>query len=127
MADKPVDLFIKSGLPYSKSYLVTLPSSRSWWTNTSDFEFIAQIRKKKTRSSDLLLDITQFISVTRIDANHFLFELKMTGQNTRLVTEDGFYDIIISDPGIADSRAYEIGFGKVKHSTIISAGVAGEA
>lgn len=127
MADKPVDLFIKSGLPFTKSYLVTLPSSRSWWTSTSGFEFIGQIRKKKTRDSDLLLDITQYISVTQIDVDTFLFEFKMTGQNTRLVTEDGFYDIIVSDIGIADNRAYEIGFGKVKRSTIISAGVAGEA
>ena len=127
MADITYDLIIKSGLPYSKSFLLELPSGRSWWTMASQFEHVGQIRKKKDRDSELILDISTFISVTTVNADTYLFELKMTGQDTRTLTESGAYDIIVSDTGITDGRAIELSVGKVKRLTVISANVVGEA
>lgn len=124
MAD-PVDLEITAGLPFSKTFAVTLTEGRSYWNEVNQFEVLAQVRKKKERTSDLVLDLAGFISVTKVNANLFVFELKMSGLQTRSLSAPGFYDILMSDPGTTDNRAYIISHGKVRRDTVITAETAG--
>lgn len=120
MPQIPVDFSIKSGLPFSMDIVVNLPDGRSWWTSTSQFEVLAQIREEADETSTLITDISDSITVTMI-GNVVSLALRMTGAKTREVTDSGAYDIIMSDTGTTDARAYPVSYGKVKRSTVVTA------
>lgn len=115
------DLEIRSGIPFSKSFVMTLPEGRSWWTEASDFEVLSQVRKKEDVTSDLILDLAQFIQKTLTSPDVVLIDLVMNGAATRQLVASGFYDVIVSDAGTADARAYRISHGKVKRYSVVTA------
>lgn len=120
---KHVPFLIKSGIPFSKTIVATLPTGRSWWNDAVDFEVLAQIREGDTYESPLILDIAQFITTTfnpLIDADEVTLELFMTGADTRLVTTSGFYDIILSDVLAVDDRAIQVVNGPVQRTAVVS-------
>lgn len=115
------DLEIRSGIPFSKSFVMTLPEGRSWWTEASDFEVLSQVRKKEDVTSDLILDLAQFIQKTLTSPDVVLIDLVMNGAATRQLVASGFYDVIVSDAGTVDARAYRISHGKVKRYSVVTA------
>lgn len=116
-----VPFYIKSGLPYAKEITVTLPTGRTWWTNTSEFEVKAQIREGVDYSAPLLLDLTPFLSYVFSGANVVVINLDMNGSETRQLLESGFYDILMSDPLTTDARVIRILDGPVYRESVITA------
>lgn len=112
---------ITSGLPFSKVINITFPTGRTWWTNTSQFELLFQIREHSKKNSPLILDMRQFLTVSFINADLLRISLSMTGANTRLVTKSGYYDLIISDVGVTDARAYVVIKGNVTQKSLVTA------
>jgi len=119
MIDEP--LTITSGLPFAKEINISLPVDRTWWLELIDFEILMQIREEKSRSSTLVMDMADFLTITKLDANNFRTNIRMNGSDTRTLLRGGFYDIIMSDPGTTDGRAYVILKGPVKRLTVITA------
>lgn len=117
---------ITSGLPFSKELSVTLPSGRSWWTNLTQFEVLFQIREGKARETPLVKDLAEFLNVSMINANQFKIDFIMTGSNTRDLTRGGYFDIIMSDVGTTDARAFVILNGIVKRLSTVTAELEGE-
>lgn len=113
----PVLLEITAGLPYRRRIRVT--NGTSLWANLVDFEVRSQLREGKTISSTLLLDLAQFITKS-LDGADIVLVLAMTGAETRTLS-DGYFDIILSDPGIEDENAIPALTGKVKIGTLITA------
>lgn len=118
-------LVITSGLPYAKEIVITLPVGRTWWTQLSDFEVLMQLREEKRRDSTLVKDLTQYLTVTMDDANTVSVQFSMTGADTRALDRGGFYDVLISDVGTTDARAYILLFGTVKRMITITAETVG--
>lgn len=112
---------ITSGLPFSKVINITFPTGRSWWTNTSQFELLFQIREHSKKNSPLILDMRQFLTASFINADLLRISLSMTGANTRLVTKSGYYDLVISDVGVTDARAYVVIKGNVTQKSLVTA------
>lgn len=114
-------LTITSGLPFGKELNVTLPTGRTWWTNVSDFEVLMQVREEKNRNSTLVKDFAQYLTVTMPSADVVKIEVFLTGAETRTLDRGGYYDVLISDLGITDERAYVVLAGAVKRLTVITA------
>ena len=117
---------IVSGLPFSKEIRVSLPPGRTWWTNTSEFEVLMQVRKDKKRDSELILDLAQYLDVTMSDADTIKVMFSMGGHDTRGLHASGFFDMILSDVGTTDDRAFVVLYGTVKRSSVITAEVEGQ-
>lgn len=121
MATQQVPFHIKSGLPFAKTVTVTLPNGRAWWTSDSQFEVLCQIREAADVDSPLVLDLAQFLTVS-LAGDVVTIELVMNGADTRLVTKDGDYDMLISDDFAVDARGYSLIEGPVHRTTTITAG-----
>ncbi len=117
----PVPLDITAGLPFAKTFVATLPLGRDWWTNTSQFEVLSQVREEARRDSPLVIDFADYITVTMTGADTVTIELVMSGEDTRKVTKRGFYDLIISDVGVSDARGYVLSKGPVRLNGVITA------
>ena len=120
---KHVPFHIKSGIPFGKTILVTLPTGRDWWTAQGEFEVLSQIREAPDYSSSLILDIAQFMTVTfdpGVDADLVTIDLDMTGADTRLVTGSGYYDVVMSDIYAIDDRAFPILQGAVYRTALVT-------
>ena len=120
---KQVPFHIKSGIPFEKSIVVTLPNGRSWWTADGDFEVLSQIREAEDYESPLLLDLTQFLTMTFVpgtDPDEVTIDLVMTGANTRLLKKSGYYDIILSDPFAVDEKAFVVIGGPVHRTSTVT-------
>jgi len=112
---------IKSGLPFAKSLLVTLPTGRSWWTSVSDFELSFQVREDPDKASNLITDLKTTLTPTFMDADNLRVNVGMTGADTRSITESGWFDIIISDSGITNARGFPlIDKGYIRRTSVIS-------
>lgn len=118
---------ITQGLPFSKVINVTLPTGRTWWLNSSQVQFLMQIREKPSRDSTLILDMSPYLSFSFISTDLVRINLAMTGENTRLFLKSGYYDIIASDVGTTDARAFVLFEGYVKKKTLITAKQVNEA
>jgi hypothetical protein len=112
---------IQSGLPFARTIEVTLPNGRAWWTLESQFEVLSQIRESEDNLAPLVLDLSPYIVYELTDPDTVLISLSMTGSDTRLVTKDGYYDIIMSDAFATDARAERIIYGPVYRSPIVTA------
>lgn len=119
MAQK-VRLDIKSGLPFKRALTVTLPTGRSWWTDEADFEFAMQIREEEDRSSRLICDLLPYLVTDKPSADIVTVQIIMSGEDTRLVTESGWYDLIMSDVDIHNDRAYQLLAGPLKRRSTVS-------
>lgn len=99
-------MHITSGLPYGKLVTVTLPSGRSWWTSGSQFEVLFQLREGPAVTTTLIADLRQYLTVTYTGPNTVSIAFDMTGEDTRTLVKSGYYDMIISDTGVVDDRAF---------------------
>ncbi len=116
----PVPLYIKSGLPFERTIVVTLPSPRDWWTISTEFEVLSQIRESKSYTSPLRLDLKPYLTMDFDGANTVTVTLEMTGSDTRKLNASGNYDMILSDVNTLDNRAYEILSGQVYQEAIVT-------
>lgn len=119
-------LTIVSGLPFGKEINISLPTGRTWWTQLSNFEVLFQIREDKMRDSPLVKDMSEYLTVSMPESDTIKVEIFMTGAETRDLEQGGFYDILVSDTGTTDARAYRVLKGTVKRQTVITAETAGE-
>lgn len=101
-----IEFNITPGLPFRRAVMATLPEVRDWWITTDDFEVLSQIRVDSKKESDLVLDLAQYLSISMTDADTVRIDLGMSGEETRELTRSGYGDIMISDPGTTDERAY---------------------
>lgn len=118
---KQVPFHIKSGLPFARTIVVTLPNGRAWWTTSNSFEVLSQIRESPDEASPLLLDLKQFLTTTFTAPNTVTIELVMDGEDTRKLKSSGYYDVVISDPLEIDARAYVLINGPVHRETVVTA------
>jgi hypothetical protein len=119
-----VPFHITSGLPFGKTIEVTLPPGRSWWTAANEFEVLGQIREADDPEADLIIDLAQFITVTfapGTDPDLVTIELTLNGADTRKITRDGHYDIVMSDVLTTDARATKILEGVVYRDAVLTA------
>lgn len=116
-----VPLKITSGLPFLKVIVVTLPTGRDWWTDVSDFELLCQVREEPDVASILILDLADYFTPEFDGDDNIIIRFSMTGADTRLITKSGYYDLVISDTGTTDARAYTLLRGPVKRSVLVSA------
>ena len=112
---------ITAGLPFAKTIVVTLTNGRDWWTTQEEFEVLAQIREEASETSTLILDLVQFMTVTFDDVDTVTIELVMSGAETRLVTDNGYYDVVMSNVGQTDDRGFKVLKGRVKRKELVSA------
>jgi hypothetical protein len=125
LVQKQVPFHIKSGIPFGKSIQADLPDDRDWWLDDTEFEVLAQIREASSYESPLILDLTQFLTVTFVPGvmpvlDAILIDLRMSGDDTRKVTKSGFYDFIISDPFQEDAYAVPILEGPVYRTAVVT-------
>ena len=116
---KSVTFSITAGLPFSKTFIIARPAGRSWWLQQQNFEVRAQIREKPDASSTLILDLLDYITVTYAN-NVITVYLQMSGEDTRKLMRSGFYDLIVSDVGTIDQRAYKIVEGPARISQLVT-------
>lgn len=114
-------LKITPGLPFKKEINIALPVGRDWWTQLDEFEIFIQIRKDRRRESTLIKDLTSYLTITMPDANNVRVVISLTGEETRTLTSSGYYDILMSDPGTLDARAYILLKGHVKKLSMVTA------
>ena len=119
MTAKQVPFHIKSGLPFAKTIIATLPSGRAWWTSNSQFEVLCQIRESDDYSSPLILDLENFITKS-LATNTVTINLVMTGADTRKVTKSGYYDLVLSDTLQVDTNAFVVIHGQVYRTATVS-------
>ena len=117
---KNVPFSITAGLPFTKTFVITLPTSRVWWLNREDFEVKAQVREKPDVSSNLVLDFYNYMDVSFDDEDVVTVSISMTGEDTRNLKRSGYYDLIISETGVVDPRAYKISQGTVRYSPLVT-------
>lgn len=120
-------LKITPGLPFKKEINIRLPAGRDWWTELDDFEIFIQIRKDRRRTAPLIMDLTSYLTITMVDANNVRVVISLTGEETRTFTASGYYDVLMSDPGTLDARAYILVKGYVKKLSIVTAEAEGLA
>lgn len=116
----PVDLAMTAGLPYRRRFRVT--GAAVVWPTVPDFEVRSQIRAGKDETTELLYNLAQHITPS-IDVDDIVLDLELTGAQTRLVPHKGYYDMIISDPGVTDARAIPVSYGKIKVGLLVTAAV----
>jgi hypothetical protein len=119
---KNVPFPITAGLPFSKTFNVTLPTGRNWWTNLEDFEAKAQVREKPDVSSPLVLDLAPYMTLAFDNEDFVSITIEMTGEDTRSLTRSGYYDVILSDVGSTDARAYKLSQGSVRFTPLVTSG-----
>lgn len=122
MTAKQVPFHIKSGLPFAKTIVATLPSGRSWWTVDNQFEVLGQIREADEFDSPLILDLQNYMTKNLV-TNTVTINLVMTGADTRKVTKSGFYDIVLSDTLQVDTNAFVVIHGQVYRTSTVSGAV----
>lgn len=121
MSSKLVPFYIKSGLPYGKTIIVTLPEDRDWWLNLTEFEVLSQIRVAEDTDSDLLMDLRQYMELKWEAPSTLTIDMRLPGSATRLLKEPGYYDVILSDPFSADDYAVTIIEGPVYRRSVVTA------
>jgi len=123
MTTQHAPFHITAGLPFGKKIVVTLPAGRSFWLNENQFEVLGQIRITDDFMSELILDISKYMTVTfdpGEDPDIVTIYLNMNSSNTRLVTAGGYYDIIMSDPLELDNRAARLVEGPVFRQAVVT-------
>jgi len=120
-----VPFHIKSGIPFGRTIVVTLPDPRDFWPDGTSFEVLGQIRVGQDTSSRLLLDFEEFMTVTYTAPATVTINLDIPGSGTRLLTASGYYDIVMSDTTNFDANAVVIVSGPVYRTATVTADAAG--
>ena len=115
--DSLVDLIITAGLPFGRR--VRVSGGTNVWPTLVDFEVRSQIRREPNSISELLGDLRPYITPS-IDGVDIVLDIEMSGAQTRLIPE-GYFDIVISDPGSTDTRAISVLTGRIKIKTLVTA------
>lgn len=105
---------IKRGLPYASRFRIH--NGKLQWANLTDFEVRSQLREEKDVDSPLIANLHTFMSKsygTGEQANDIIIDFVMTGSDTRTLTADGYFDVIVSDPGVTDARGLQIYSGRI--------------
>lgn len=119
---KTVNLDVTNGVPFSRVIGIALPHDRDWWTAVSDFEFLMQVREKPSTNACLIIDLAPYLSWSMTDADNVLLNFVMTGNDTRKICANGYYDLIMSDVGTIDVRAKILIAGQVRVKNTVTAG-----
>jgi hypothetical protein len=122
MSAKQVPFHIKSGIPFAKTIVATLPSGRSWWTLDTQFEVLCQIREGEDYTSPLVFDLQNYCTKTLV-TNTVTINLVMTGADTRKVLKSGYYDMVLSDTLQVDTNAFVVIHGQVYRTSTVSGAV----
>lgn len=103
MAGEEVIFEITAGLPYSRT--IKIKEGTNTWPTLDDFEVKSELRKGKTDTTPLILNLAPFISKD-IDetTGDIVLTFSATGAQTRTF-QKGNFDIIVSDVGVEDARA----------------------
>lgn len=109
-------LSVQAGEPYTLH--ITLTDGKDTWPSLDDCEVRAQIRRYRSATSDLILDLTPFLTAT-FDGNNITVDLALTGGQTRTL-RGGHYDVVISDTGTSDERAIVLVHGTVDVTPIVT-------
>lgn len=112
-----VDLMLTAGLPFSRR--VRVSGGANIWSTLVDFEVRSQIRREADSTSELLGSLIPYITPS-IDGADIVLDIEMSGSQTRIIPE-GYFDIVISDPGSTDLRAISVLTGRIKLSNLITA------
>jgi hypothetical protein len=120
-----VPFHIKSGIPFGRTIVVTLPDPRDFWPDGTSFEVLAQIRVGQDTASRLLLDMADFLMVVYTAPTTVTIDLDIPGSGTRLLTQSGYYDIVMSDIANLDANAVVLVSGPVYRTATVTADAAG--
>ena len=114
-------LKITRGLPYA--YRWRVKDGKNIWPTINDFEVRSQLRETKQNTSPLIMNLHDYMTTTYgVDAqsNDIIIDFRMTGAETRLIEETGYFDIVLSDTGVSDERAIKIGPEQIKLSDLVT-------
>lgn len=111
---------VKPGLPFGKSLIVALPTGRDWWTDLSDFQTPFQVREEASKESNLIADFGSTLAVTFMNADTVRIIVDMDGAHSRLLTESGFFDIIMSSTGLTNEIGFAVIEGFMQKMPIVS-------
>lgn len=120
VTSEPVDLVMTAGLPYRRRF--RMGGVAAIWPTLPEFEVRSQIRAGKDETTELLYNLAQHITPS-IDGVDIVLDLVLTGADTRVIPKKGYYDIIVSDPGVTDQRAIPASSGKIKVGLLVTAAV----
>ncbi len=115
-----VPFHITSGLPFGKTLTVHLPAGRSYWVATNQYEVLGQIREANDPDSPLIIDLKQFITIDHA-GDISTVTITMDGADTRRITREGYYDLVMSDPLAQDARAIKLMEGRVYRDAVVTA------
>lgn len=118
---KSVNFQVTAGLPFAKTIVTTLPSGRDWWTMSNQFEIRFEVRKEAKESSTMILNMSPYLTVVFDAPDTVTIFWAMTGKETRLLTQSGAYDIVMSDAGQDDARANVLLKGTIKRLELVTA------
>lgn len=107
---EPTDLEMTAGLPYGIRF--TVPGRAAVWPTRESFEIRSDIRVGKTEATPLAGRLVDYITAV-VEGPDIIVTVRLSGAQTRVVAK-GYYDIVLSDPGVEDERALCIAHGKVK-------------
>jgi hypothetical protein len=111
-----ITLTVQAGEPFAQQ--IRIRDGQNVWASLGDFEVRAQVRQYRSTTSDLVVDLTPFLTVS-LDANDILITLSLTGAETRAI-RGGQYDVIVSDIGTTDARAVVLIYGTVEVSPVVT-------
>lgn len=115
----PVPLDVTGGLPYSRKFRIT--NGVNIWSTVEAFEVRGQVRAKDKATAALVANLTPYLS-REIDGNDIVVSLSMTGAATRTMNK-GYYDILISDPGVEDAKALRVSEGPFNYDQVLTTAV----
>lgn len=112
---EPVEITITRGLPFSRTIRVT--GGKNIWPNLVDFEVRSHLRKKKDPTSLLILVLHDYMEKSYgvdTQADDIIITWTMTGAETLEITDKGYFDVLLSDPGADDERGLRAVMGSIK-------------
>lgn len=113
------DFEMHAGIPFARVIRVT--DGKNVWGDLDDFEVRCQLRKGKSTTSGLILNLHDYMTVD-FGGDDIVITWTMTGAEVRVFDANGYYDLILSDTGTTDARAIRVLDGQVHvRNTITSA------
>lgn len=111
------DFAMQAGIPFARSIRIT--DGKNVWTNLGDFEVRSQLRTGRSPSYSLIVDLGQYMTKA-FDGNDIVVTWSMTGEDVRDITKNGYYDLIVSDLGVEDSRAILVLAGQIRVANTVT-------
>lgn len=116
-----IEVLVTGGLPYGRRIRFEGVINNDLWPDLNSLEVRSELRVGKAYTTALIKDLRPYLTPV-IEGSDLVVELNWTGADTRELV-NGYFDIIVSDPGPEDARALRVGPFKVKvKSTTTGAG-----